>query len=448
MELARRQRGSRMVYSTDNSNTQFALFALWVARRHGLPVEGALTEVGNRFRRSQMPDGTWGYMLQTPPPAFRHIPQPMIALPGGPSPAMTCAGLVGLATANGVRAVLKARAEGPQTAPAGHRKAEPPPSGPEAAVRKGLLALSHAIGQPTGDPSRVMPPPFYGNGGKLYYYLWSLERVAMAFGLETIGKKDWYNWGAEVLLVNQNRSGGWTNGHFNQGECDTSFALLFLRRANLASDLTRSLQGQFKDPGRVELTGGRVGPSGLPKVTNPFANPPSETGLKDPGDNPGSPPDNPVNEADRLGMALVSATGKQQDLVLDKLRQGKGSAFTAALAQAIAKMEGGARQKAREALAERLARMNSSTLGEKLQDEDLEIRRAAALACAMRDDKTHFAKLIGLLQDPEPPVARAAQAALKSLSNQDLGPPEDASRAEKAKAVEAWKAWWEKNGKK
>jgi hypothetical protein len=191
-----------------------------------------------------------------------------------------------------------------------------------------------------------------------------------------------------------------------------------------------------------------VGPSGLPKVNNPFVNPPNEAGTKDPGDKPGSPPVNPETQADGLVLALLSATGRQLDLVLDKLRQGKGSAYTTALAQAIAKMEGQARQKAREALAERLARMNSSTLGEKLKDEDLEIRRAAALACAMRDDKTHFAKLIDLLQDPEPPVARAAQAALKSLSNQDLGPPEDASRAEKARAVEAWKAWFEKNGKK
>jgi hypothetical protein len=47
-----------------------------------------------------------------------------------------------------------------------------------------------------------------------------------------------------------------------------------------------------------------------------------------------------------------------------------------------------------------------------------------------------------LLEDPEPPVARAAQAALKGLTGQDFGPPAEATRAERGKAVAAWKAWW------
>jgi hypothetical protein len=44
-------------------------------------------------------------------------------------------------------------------------------------------------------------------------------------------------------------------------------------------------------------------------------------------------------------------------------------------------------------------------------------------------------------------VARAAHAALKSLTNQDFGPDLDATRAEREKAVAAWKAWWDKQGK-
>ena len=53
-------------------------------------------------------------------------------------------------------------------------------------------------------------------------------------------------------------------------------------------------------------------------------------------------------------------------------------------------------------------------------------RRAAALACAMKEDKAHLAKLIELLQDGEQPVARAAYVALKSLTSQDFGPARDA----------------------
>src|SRR5262249_40686681 len=102
---------------------------------------------------------------------------------------------------------------------------------------------------------------------------------------------------------------------------------------------------------------------------------------------------------------------------------------------------------ARDALADRLTRMTANTLREKLRDEDVEVRRAAALACAMKDDRAQVPALIELLEDREPLVVRAARAALKSLTEQDFGPEADATRAERTKAVAAWKAWWAKNGK-
>ena len=53
--------------------------------------------------------------------------------------------------------------------------------------------------------------------------------------------KDWYRWGAEILLKNQQGDGGW-HGAYSQGGSDTGFALLFLKRANLAPDLARHLR--------------------------------------------------------------------------------------------------------------------------------------------------------------------------------------------------------------
>ena len=44
---------------------------------------------------------------------------------------------------------------------------------------------------------------------KGHYYLWSLERVAVAYGLETIGKKNWYDWGADILVATQEMNGSW-----------------------------------------------------------------------------------------------------------------------------------------------------------------------------------------------------------------------------------------------
>ncbi len=88
--------------------------------------------------------------------------------------------------------------------------------------------------------------------------------------------------------------------------------------------------------------------------------------------------------------------------------------------------------------------MTADTLRAQLKDDDPEIRRAASLACAMKDDKNHIPDLIPMLDDSEPLVSRAAHAALKSLTSQDFGPAKDASAKDRAKALEAWKTWWSK----
>jgi hypothetical protein len=153
-------------------------------------------------------------------------------------------------------------------------------------------------------------------------------------------------------------------------------------------------------------------------------------------------------EAARLGDELVKAPAGKQEEVLARLRDGKGALYTDTLAQAVGKLEGSAKAKARDALADRLARMTSKTLGDKLLDDDLEVRRAAALACAMKEDRKQVPRLIELLADPEPPVARAAHAALKTLTEQDLGPDADASRADIAHAIATWKEWWKRQSPK
>jgi HEAT repeat protein len=124
------------------------------------------------------------------------------------------------------------------------------------------------------------------------------------------------------------------------------------------------------------------------------------------------------------------------------------TANTQVLLEAIPKLEGDINKKAREALADCMSRMTSATIRERLGDDDPEMRRAAALAAAMKEDTSHVPKLIELLDDSETSVSRAAYAALKSLSGKDFGPTRDASEAARAEAVAAWKAWWkEKAGK-
>jgi hypothetical protein len=72
------------------------------------------------------------------------------------------------------------------------------------------------------------------------YFLWSVERVSVIYGLERFDGKDWYVWGKDVILKNQREDGSWKERF--PGVPDTCFALLFLRRANIVKDLTDKLQ--------------------------------------------------------------------------------------------------------------------------------------------------------------------------------------------------------------
>jgi hypothetical protein len=418
----------------DNSNTQFAVLALWIARRKGIPVEAALRRIDGRFRTTQRPDGAWPYI---PMPNMPGPAPPPTAPPGtmdlmGPysPPSMTCAGLLSLAVSHGAALEVTLRTNAGGTA-------RRPPADPskDPVIRSGLLALGRFIGQPFARPDRPpdgpggLPPngPLPRAGPRrhsdAYYFLFSLERVAVAYGLDTIGDKDWYQWGADALLKSQNADGSWT-GEFVEAGSDTCFALLFLRRANVAQDLTATLKGRVADPGQHQLRA-----------------------VEGPEKGPAAPP--PTDpEAARLGDELMKADAQEQEGVLRKLREGKGNVYTDALAHAIHRLDGAVKSRARDALADRLTRMKAATLEDKLRDDDGEVRRAAALACAMKEEKAHVPHLIELLQDQEPDVALAAHAALKSLTGQDFGPEAGAAPADVARAAAAWKGWWARNAGK
>jgi hypothetical protein len=200
----------------DRSNTQFALLALWASRRHDVPAECPILLSYQGFRKSQSADGGWGY----------NVREPMV------TNTMTCAGLLGLALGPGAL---------PPGSNAGGGKLEDP------AIQKGLNLLGGYVGNPSSDPDAK--PPMQS-----LYFLWSVERVAVLFDLKTIGGKDWYGWGAQILLPNQFPDGHWSCGSLYNGaneHLDTCFALLFLKRANLVADLTESLRMNMviRDPG-------------------------------------------------------------------------------------------------------------------------------------------------------------------------------------------------------
>ena len=105
-------------------------------------------------------------------------------------------------------------------------------------IAKGFKAFAGYVGEPSLDSKRT------SFNMENLYFLWSVERVAMLYDLKTIGGKDWYGWGAQILVHNQNGQGAWaTSGYIGQSPpLNTCFALLFLRRSNLVQDLTNHLR--------------------------------------------------------------------------------------------------------------------------------------------------------------------------------------------------------------
>jgi hypothetical protein len=423
----------------DNSNTQFAVLALWVGRRYGLPTSKALVRADKRARAQQHTDGGWGYMSIPPGTS---LPAAAVAAGLTSTATMTCSGLLALAVGQGASLDLK-KVKDP--------KAEQADISKDNRLTRGLTALATAVSRPTGWSGSARPsveiPKITGKG---YYFLWSLERVCLAFNLETLDGKDWYNWGAEALLVSQQGDGSW---HGDYGTCgaDTCFALLFLKRVNLVRDLSSKLRG---GKGLVLRSGG-VGGTGL-KAGKGLEPTGIGTGSKKPegGETVKTPsseekPKKPEETAaSRLADDLVRAGGERRAGLLKELRDTKGAEYTDALAGVIPRLEGAGRREARAALTDRLTRMKATTLREYLKDDDAEVRRAAALAVAQKDSKALAPDLIRLLSDPEPLVQRAAYVALKEVSGKDFGPRPGAGREERSRAIADWLAWWKKEAEK
>ena len=157
-----------------------------------------------------------------------------------------------------------------------------------------------------------------------------------------------------------------------------------------------------------------------------------------------SAPASATAEARRLRQQLITAQAEDQGALIEKLKSGPAASHIQALAESIPQLTGTVQAKARSALAGRLTALSGTELADRLQDDQAEIRRAAAAACARKDDKSHIPGLIALLDDREAAVVQAARQALTRLSGQDFGPnPEDGAET-RARAVKAWSTWWKK----
>jgi hypothetical protein len=147
-------------------------------------------------------------------------------------------------------------------------------------------------------------------------------------------------------------------------------------------------------------------------------------------------------EGARLSEALLKAAPAQRGMLLVRWRDAKEERYTAGLARAVPLLPAALQARAREMLVERLARLPADQLRDRLQDDDVELRHAAALACARKADKELVPDLIGLLLAPEPEVAAGAHHSLQRLTGKDFGPKADAGPEECGAAAAEWQAWW------
>ena len=227
--------------TTDNSNTHFAIIGLWTARKYDVPTERSFGLVSKRFRTSQGGAGGWDYRYSRN---------------GGDSKnAMTCVSLLALAIGHAL-AIDKDAGPRPEQDPM---------------IIKAFGLLGQRVGAPTG---RTDNRPTVKEAGGLYY-LWALERIAVLYDVRTLDNKDWYLWGAEILVGHQQEDGSWPNekeAYAGESEVlNTAFAILFLRRANLTPDLSRRL---ISDSSALTASVSKPTP---PAPTPPRPTPPAPT---------------------------------------------------------------------------------------------------------------------------------------------------------------------------
>lgn len=215
----------------DNSNTQFAILGVWSALRHGVPVDRTAALVHARFRQTQNHDHSWSYLFR--------IKESPIPAAYERRDAMTCAGLLGLALGNVAQDWER------------QDRGEKGKTELDQRIDNGLKYLGGVIGVENGKTQFGDLPIGAASLGDLYF-LWSLERVGVLYRQTRIGGKEWYPWGARLLVRHQRDDGSWQD-RFGP-DVNTCFALLYLKCANPVSDLTRMLQA-LDIPQRLQLQG-------------------------------------------------------------------------------------------------------------------------------------------------------------------------------------------------
>ena len=199
--------------SGDNSNSQFAMLALYEASRVGVSVSRPTWERAHKWWAEEAlnVDGAWGYVPN-------HYS----------TGSMTCAGIGSMVMINERLREGDARVNGDQVQCCGQGRDDD-------IIENALRWLGSKF-------SVHSNPGMHAADHYLFYYLYGVERVGRLTNRRFIGQHDWYREGAEKLLaIQHNPPGSWKGASGENNELvSTSLALLFLskgRRAVLVAKL-------------------------------------------------------------------------------------------------------------------------------------------------------------------------------------------------------------------
>jgi hypothetical protein len=386
---------------------------------------------------------------------------------------MTCAGLMALATAIGIKGELKA-----SNKPAGKGLGKPER---DPAVERGFRRLErHLLDDYGGGRGPERGPVF--QGPNFHYFVWSLERVGVLYSAERIGQVQWYPWGCERLLATQRPNGSWEGEHGPL--INTSFSLLFLNRANIAPELSRALAGKFSGSGMEALRGA--------DALRQYAESRGESaGLASSVEKPAEPPPLPKDLKQASIGQLVAALGgaaEAQKAAADELAQRQpsyadvkdhvaklwertGSANPAVAAAARAQVVnafqrapmshclfwlGSGDAQLAELIGQqvdgRIARADAARLDEYRNVAAAVLKensfgsgsKEAALDLLVRLKGRSAAILVEALPNLTRDLWPKAGESLKTLTGEDFGPHDGDGAAEVLEAQKRWRAWQEK----
>lgn len=188
----------------DNSNSQFAILALYDAQRVGVEVSRQTWQLAaNYWRTTQNADGSWGYF------------------PGDTGTgSMTCAGIGGVAITAAALGTGDASVENGRVICCR-------PHEEDQSLERALAWLAQRFSVERN------PRPAGAGHSVLYYYLYGLERAGRLTARRFIGDHDWYREGAEFLVRDQDSLSHYWKGSWyaeRDPRISTAMALLFLAK--------------------------------------------------------------------------------------------------------------------------------------------------------------------------------------------------------------------------